>query len=87
MSMTNEQLRIAACRDVDPETFFVSGSESAQANKAQVAKAKRVCATCLVRTACLDDAIESGQDVGIFGGLTPDERRGHKRYTRAVASR
>lgn len=86
MSMTSEQLLIAACRDVDPELFFPAGDPAAYANKAQVKEAKRVCATCRVRTACLDAALESGDDVGIFGGLTADERRGHRRYLRAVSA-
>lgn len=85
--MTPEQMQIAACRDDDPELFFVAGDEDARANKAQVTEAKKVCATCRVRSACLDWAIESGQDVGIWGGLTPRERRGHRRYVRAVSPR
>lgn len=76
----------AKCRDEDPDLFFPVGDLKARVNKAQVAEAKRVCATCLVRSACLDWALATGEDCGIAGGLTPEERRGHRRYLRAVSA-
>jgi WhiB family redox-sensing transcriptional regulator len=64
----------AACRDADPELFFPV-SETATA----VTYAKAVCALCPVRPACLQHAVGTGEGHGIWGGLTPDERRNPRR--------
>lgn len=78
--------RQAACRDADPELFFPVGS--AGPALAQAAEAKAVCARCPVREACLNFALSTGQDYGIWGGLTEDERRNlRRRQQRATGSR
>jgi WhiB family redox-sensing transcriptional regulator len=41
----------------------------------QIARAKRVCERCPVRAQCLDWALHTRQDAGIWGGMTEDERR------------
>ena len=38
-----------------------------------------VCATCTVTEICLQYALETGQDSGVWGGLSEDERRALKR--------
>lgn len=63
----------AACRGEDPELFFPIGA--AGPALVQIARAKQVCARCPVRAACLRFALVTGQDYGIWGGLTEDERR------------
>lgn len=68
----------AACRDVDPELFFPVGSTT-QSDQLQIADAKDVCKRCDVADQCLDWALESGQDHGVWGGLSEDERRALKR--------
>ena len=52
----------------------------------QIEKAKAVCARCTVTEICLQYALESGQDSGVWGGLSEDERRALKRR-RARAAR
>ncbi|SNR32832.1 WhiB family transcriptional regulator [Blastococcus mobilis] len=52
----------------DPELWFAE-------HPAGVAEAKSVCAGCLVRDVCLDDALARGEAHGVLGGLTPAERR------------
>jgi len=37
--------------------------------------ARTICASCPVREMCLEYAIETGQQHGIWGGLDPEERR------------
>ena len=37
--------------------------------------AKRVCDECTVTDDCLDFALETNQDSGIWGGLSEEERR------------
>lgn len=63
----------AACRSEDPELFFpVSTSGPALR---QIETAKAVCHRCPVCARCLDWAMESGINDGIWGGLTEAERR------------
>lgn len=71
----------AVCRDMDPELFFPVGNSGPA--MAQTANAKAVCADCPVATECLDWALESGQDAGVWGGLSEDERRARKRSARS----
>ena len=67
----------AACLSVDPELFFPIGTTGPAL--AQIEEAKAVCHRCEVIETCLEWAIESGQDTGVWGGLSEDERRALKR--------
>ena len=73
----------ALCRDEDPELFFPIGNIGPAAT--QVAEAKVVCGRCTVTEACLEWALESGQDSGVWGGTSEDERRALTRRTRTAA--
>ncbi|MCW2776803.1 MAG: WhiB family transcriptional regulator [Frankiales bacterium] len=73
----------ALCRDEDPELFFPIGTTGPAA--VQVAEAKVVCQRCRVTEACLEWALESGQDSGVWGGTSEDERRLLARRTRTTA--
>ncbi|MEO6570358.1 MAG: WhiB family transcriptional regulator, partial [Ilumatobacteraceae bacterium] len=55
----------ALCRDTDPDLFFPVGT-TGQA-LVSIDHAKRVCAECSVTTECLDFALETNQDSGIWG--------------------
>ncbi|GAA2377568.1 WhiB family transcriptional regulator [Streptomyces carpaticus] len=62
----------AAClgaADEDPDLFFPSPDDDDRADEA-----KRFCARCPVRDACLDAALVAGDRHGIRGGLTAEER-------------
>jgi WhiB family transcriptional regulator, redox-sensing transcriptional regulator len=67
----------AACTDEDPELFFPIGTTGPAVEQSEAAK--RVCARCDVREECLEFALSTNQDAGIWGGLTEDERRSLKR--------
>ena len=67
----------ALCRDVDPELFFPIGNTGPAL--LQIDEAKQVCQRCAVMDSCLQWALESGQDSGVWGGLSEDERRALKR--------
>ncbi|WP_436764209.1 WhiB family transcriptional regulator [Streptosporangium sp. V21-05] len=75
----------AACRDVDPELFFPIGNTGPALM--QIEEAKQVCSTCSISEACLKWALESGQDAGVWGGLSEDERRALKRRTARARTR
>ncbi|MSZ55222.1 MAG: WhiB family transcriptional regulator, partial [Actinobacteria bacterium] len=55
------------------ELFFPVGT-TGQA-LLQIAKAKSVCCECPVNIECLDFALETNQDTGIWGGFSEEERR------------
>ena len=75
----------AACRDADPELFFPdTGIGSA---RARVKMAKLICRGCPVSATCLSWALADGQEAGIWGGLTEDERRRLYRRGRLQTSR
>lgn len=63
----------AACKDVDPETFFPVGEGTAA--RYQTVAAKRICAGCPVLDACHTWVLTHPQTDGIYAGLTPNERR------------
>lgn len=66
----------AACRDLDTAVFFADSDEDS-------VTAKAVCASCPVRTACLNFALVTHQDDGVWGGLTGAERRRVRRRRQA----
>lgn len=61
-------MAIAACRGCDPELWF-------SVKPADIARAKAVCATCVVAAECLQMAVDEVILHGVFGGLSPKERR------------
>jgi WhiB family redox-sensing transcriptional regulator len=63
----------AACLDADPELFFPDWDIGSV--RAQVKTAKLICRGCVVSATCLSWALASGQEAGIWGGRTEDERR------------
>jgi WhiB family redox-sensing transcriptional regulator len=73
----------AICRDTDPELFFPVGA-AGQA-QVQIDRAKEVCGECSVSKHCLDFALDTNQDSGIWGGLTEEERRVIRRRRVAAA--
>ena len=67
----------AICRDTDPELFFPVGTTGYAL--LQIARAKEVCGQCPVNRDCLDYALETNQDSGIWGGTSEEERRNIRR--------
>ena len=58
----------AACRGTDTDIFFPASPE-------EEAEALSICATCPVRAQCLEHAIRNRETYGIWGGMTPEQRR------------
>ena len=71
----------AKCRSIPVELFFPLVEQESD-------DAKAVCWSCTVREPCLEFAIEAGERFGVWGGLTPQERRSlvSKRRARARAA-
>ena len=70
--------RNAACRDTDPALFFTVGVTGSAL--VQIEDAREVCMSCSCQEACLEFALRSNQDTGIWGGASEEERR-HLRRT------
>ncbi|MEU3452121.1 WhiB family transcriptional regulator [Micromonospora sp. NPDC006766] len=69
----------AVCRDEDPELFFPIGAGDSGPYLRGVEAAKAVCRGCPVTGQCLAWALESGQEHGVWGGMSEEERRAVKR--------
>lgn len=68
----------ALCAQTDPALFFPEKGDSNWA-------AKMICRRCPVQAECLQHAVDNGEMHGIFGGLTPKERKAMRRAEREAA--
>lgn len=62
----------ARCRGLDPDRFFARGSARSQ-------PAIEICQRCRVREECLQFALDSEVEFGIWGGMTERQRRALRR--------
>ena len=69
----DEWRHFAECRDTDPDLFFPVGTTGPALE--QIANAKAVCRTCDVQGLCLEYAVSTNQDSGVWGGTSEEERR------------
>jgi WhiB family redox-sensing transcriptional regulator len=72
----------ARCRFTSPDLFFPIGSADHLAVD-MIRAAKAVCGGCEVRDACLQFALETNQESGIWGGTSEEERRRFRRSWQA----
>ncbi|MGI9032887.1 MAG: WhiB family transcriptional regulator [Acidimicrobiales bacterium] len=63
----------AACRDTDPDLFFPIGSTGPALD--QIAAAKTVCRRCAAQAECLEFALATNQEAGVWGATCEEERR------------
>lgn len=63
----------SACRDSDPDIFFPIGSTGPALE--QIETARRICTACDVNDECLEFALATNQEAGVWGGTTEEERR------------
>ncbi|MEY4174243.1 MAG: hypothetical protein RI900_1408, partial [Actinomycetota bacterium] len=75
----------AICRDTDPDLFFPVGSTGYAL--VQIDRAKQVCGECPVSQDCLQYAIDTNQDSGIWGGTSEEERRQIRRHLAGRATK
>ena len=64
----------AACRGLDAAMFFHPENERGASRRRRVDRAKRACAPCPVRVACLEWAMTIEKSYGVWGGLSAEER-------------
>lgn len=63
----------SACRDSDPDVFFPIGTTGPALE--QIETARRICTACHVADECLEFALATNQEAGVWGGTTEEERR------------
>jgi WhiB family redox-sensing transcriptional regulator len=63
----------ASCRNADPGLFFPVGTTGPAVS--QIEAAKIVCRACPVREPCLEFALATNQDSGVWGAASEEERR------------
>lgn len=62
----------AACTTADPDLFY---SDTGPGREVLDHRAKVVCSGCSVASECFAEAVATGQEFGVWGGLNPRERR------------
>lgn len=77
--MNGEDWRdLANCAGTDPRVFYADGHHARE----QSQTARRICGNCLVRTACGNWAIRTGERWGVWGGMSQQElRQRRNRFT------
>ena len=78
--MNTEWMSQAKCKNMDPAVFFPSDGVGVQA-------AQRVCAECPVSLPCLEYALASKIEEGVWGGASERHRRRLLRQRRAPTTR
>jgi WhiB family redox-sensing transcriptional regulator len=63
---------IPPCQTTDPEIWF---SDDQEGSGTHYKMAKQLCSTCPVTDLCLQYSLASEEMYGVWGGLTPRERR------------
>ncbi|HEY7946114.1 MAG TPA: WhiB family transcriptional regulator [Acidimicrobiales bacterium] len=66
--MDTDWMNQGKCKDIDPAVFFPSDGVGVQV-------AQRICAECPVKSPCLEYALASRIDHGVWGGASERERR------------
>lgn len=63
----------ASCRNAEPDLFFPIGTTGPAVS--QIEAAKIVCRGCPVQAPCLEFALATNQDSGVWGAASEEERR------------
>ena len=70
---TEDWRQKASCRAVDPDLFFPIGTTGVALD--QIEQAKAVCRSCEAQAPCLEFALSTNQESGVWGGTSEEERR------------
>ena len=70
---TDSWRAVSSCRDTAPDLFFPVGTTGPALD--QIAAAKAACDSCEAKAPCLEFALTTNQDSGVWGGTSEEERR------------
>ena len=76
--MDTDWMALGNCRDEPPSLFFPSDGVGVEI-------ARKLCATCPVKSPCLEYALRNRIDHGVWGGASERERRRILRQRRLAA--
>jgi WhiB family redox-sensing transcriptional regulator len=79
IKMDTDWMALGNCRDEPPSLFFPSDGVGVEI-------ARRLCATCPVKSPCLEYALRNRIDHGVWGGSSERERRRILRQRRMAAA-
>jgi WhiB family transcriptional regulator, redox-sensing transcriptional regulator len=65
---------LGACKDADPELFFLDHNVRHVQKRKKEQAALQVCQTCPVVQQCLDHSLRVPEFYGVWGGMTADQR-------------
>jgi WhiB family redox-sensing transcriptional regulator len=82
---TGDWRTVALCRDTDPDLFFPIGTTGPALE--QIEDAKAVCRQCPALEPCLEFALATNQESGVWGGTSEEERRKLRRSWLAAQRR
>jgi WhiB family transcriptional regulator, redox-sensing transcriptional regulator len=72
-TITTDWRDLAECRESDAAIFFPVGTTGLAVD--QIEGAIAICNTCAVKDDCLQYALETNQESGVWGGYAEDDRR------------
>ena len=70
---TDDWRDVSACRDTSPSLFFPVGTTGPAVDQIEAAKA--ICRSCPAQAQCLEFALATNQESGVWGGTSEEERR------------
>lgn len=66
---------IPPCQTTDPELWYGIPERDGFTQSSNYKPAKQLCSQCPVKNSCLEYALVAGETQGVWGGLSPDERK------------
>lgn len=73
---------VVPCQNTDPELWFPDDSDTLSSTRTRYNTARKLCKVCPVRDLCLSYAMTQPEVDGMWGGLSPDERKQLRRNRR-----
>ena len=77
MTESLDWIKEAACLSYPPEVFFPDSQD-----RVGIMVGKLICQGCPVQSECLDHALETREQHGIYGGASEADRRAIRRHHR-----
>jgi WhiB family redox-sensing transcriptional regulator len=79
----------AYCRDSGPGVFYACEEKrpASMTREAAIARAKSICRRCPVVSSCLVWAVAHPNEMGVWGGASPEEREAIRRRLRRIRVR
>lgn len=75
-----------ACKNLDTEIFFLDFNEKGKSKRNKNRTAIEICKKCPVKMQCLEHAITTPENFGVWGGATPEQRAIIRRTRNIVSS-